>query len=365
MLSKLRFLPKTGLFSKESELPRVDPDRFRFARISEDPERAVIQRLGLAILLLLALALITYIGRAGYSDSAGGDSPLTFVDALYYATVTITTTGYGDIVPVTQEARLIATLLVTPIRILFLVLLVGTTLQIVANRRQFRYRFKNWKDEMKDHVVVCGFGVKGRKAIEYMRKHDSTRPAVAIDSSAEALEAANKMDVTGIRGNAFDTDYLEAAQVRSAGKVIVALSTDELSILTVLRVREMNKKVTIVAACREEDNVEILENSGADEVIVSASSAGRLLGMAAQSPAAAEVVNELITFGDGLDINQREVVTKGEELVRDSAETAIAVMRNGEVIRLNQEPDLKLEIGDMVIYIDQEAPSEIDDDPDS
>ena len=55
-------------------------------------------RVLLAIGLLLLVTMITYIGREGYYD-AQGDNPLTFIDALYYSTVTITTTGYGDIVP--------------------------------------------------------------------------------------------------------------------------------------------------------------------------------------------------------------------------------------------------------------------------
>jgi voltage-gated potassium channel len=349
-------LTRLARHRKESDLPRVPSERFKFARVRENPYRAVAQRLGLAAFLLILLAMITFIGRDGYTDTAGGNAPLTFIDALYYATVTITTTGYGDIVPVTQSSRLVTTIVVTPVRILFLVLLVGTTLELVADRSRFLYRLRSWKKDLHDHVVVCGFGVKGRSALEYLANHRSTLAAVVIDTSEEALELANTMEISGILGESSDPEILRAAEIPKAGIVIVSLSTDELSILTILRVRELNKKVKIVASCREESNVELLKRSGATEVIVSASSAGRILGMAAQAPEAAKVVNEMLTFGHGLDINERTITTAGETLNRDADETAIAVVRDENVIRPGDDACLPLRPGDQVIYIYQVKP---------
>ena len=92
--------------------------------------------------LLLLVTLITYIGRDAYIDNEDPSQPLTFIDSLYYATVTITTTGYGDIVPITQGSRLITTVVVTPIRILFIILLVGTTLQVLAEQSRFQFRLR-------------------------------------------------------------------------------------------------------------------------------------------------------------------------------------------------------------------------------
>ncbi len=328
-------------------------DRFRFVSVKKDPLLAIFQRVLLAILLLLVVTLITYIGRDGYTDSQG-DSPLTFIDSLYYATVTITTTGYGDIVPSTQVSRLITTVVVTPLRVLFLVLLVGTTLQVLTNQSKIRFRRKRLEKQLSDHIVICGFGVKGKAALEYMRNHNDDCAAIAIDPSKEALDSANAEDVAGIQGEASDLEILKAARVDLARTVIIAPSTDEQAVLTLLRVRELNKKATVVASCREETNVELLRNSGADEVIVSSSSAGRILGMAAEAPDAARVVNDLLTFGDGLDINEWQVEADGETLVRDDkpAETPIAVVRGTDVLRPGDADCEPLKRLDRVIYID-------------
>ena len=84
------------------------------------------------------------------------------LDAFYYSTVSITTTGYGDIRPVTEDARLLTRCFVTPARVLFLILLVGTTLEILAERSRNAYRVARWRRDLKEHTIVCGYGVKGR-----------------------------------------------------------------------------------------------------------------------------------------------------------------------------------------------------------
>jgi len=335
---------------KKPEPREVPLEKYRFVTIGQNPLRAIALRVLLAIGLLLLVTMITYVGRDGYYD-AHGDGPLTFIDALYYSTVTITTTGYGDIVPDTQWSRLVTTVVVTPLRVLFLILLVGTTLQVLADRSRLIIRRNRWEKELKDHIVVLGFGIKGRSALEYLRNHNDDCPAVAIDIDEEALAAANLLNVNGILGKAYDQEILKAADIEEAATVIVALGTDEQSVLAVLRVHEVAPDATIVVSCREEDNVELLRSSGADEVIVSSSSAGRLLGMAAEAPEAARVINDLLTFGDGLDIDERTVKTHGEPMEVDRAETAIAVVRGDLVMRPGDARCQPLEPGDRVIYI--------------
>lgn len=298
----------------------------RLLKIGDNPFLAIAQRFLLATGLVLLVTLITYFGRDGYTDSQG-DLPLTFIDSLYYATVSITTTGYGDIVPATQEARLITTLVVTPIRVVFLVLLVGTTLQVLTDKSRFNIRRRNWQKELVDHTVICGFGIKGQSALRYLRNHDPDYRAVAVDESEEALATANAEGAGGVLGSSLESEILKAAGIESAARVIVALESDEDSIVTVIRVKELNPAVKVVASCREQKNEVLLTASGADEVIVSSSSAGRILGMAAEAPDAARIVNDLLTFGDGLDINERLVTRAGESLEVKPGQTAIAVVR--------------------------------------
>ncbi|HEU5141980.1 MAG TPA: potassium channel family protein, partial [Solirubrobacterales bacterium] len=124
------------------------------------PLRKILSRLAVALALIALVAGVSYAGRDGYVDP--DDEVMSVLDAFYYSTVSITTTGYGDIRPVTDEARLVTTVVVTPARVLFLILLVGTTLEILAERSREAFRLARWRRRLKDHTIVCGYGVKGR-----------------------------------------------------------------------------------------------------------------------------------------------------------------------------------------------------------
>jgi len=89
--------------------------------------------------------LIVYLGRDGYKDAAEPGQPLTVLACLYYSAATLSTTGYGDIVPVTNWARLVNTFALTPIRVIFLILLIGTTLEVLAERTRRGWRIARWR----------------------------------------------------------------------------------------------------------------------------------------------------------------------------------------------------------------------------
>lgn len=335
---------------------KLAPDRFRFARVEHGPLHAIWQRVLFALALIALVSLVTFIGRDGYHDNSNGGTP-DLLDSVYYATVSVTTTGYGDIVPVTAGARFVNTVLVTPARVLFLILLVGTTLEVLASRSRLIYKMRHWQESVSGHVVICGFGVKGRSALSYLRGNGYEGQVVVIDTDERALDTANALNCAGVVGTSSDRDVLSAACVEKASKVIIATKEDDVAVLTTLRVRELNPDASIIASCREEENIDLLDSSGADEVIVSSASAGRILGMAAEAPAAARVINDLLTSGEGLDIEEREVRPGEIGLAEGQDEAAIAVFRGGQILRLNDPALGTLQPGDHIISITEQPPS--------
>ena len=143
------------------------PDRRAGVRLpTAAPPRPLIaigRRIAIAIGIVLINWLIVILERDKYHDDYDGD--VSVLDALYYTTVTLTTTGYGDITPVTDGARLLNALVVTPMRLLFVVVLVGTTIQALTERSREDFRLGRWRARVKDHVVVLGYGTKGRNAV--------------------------------------------------------------------------------------------------------------------------------------------------------------------------------------------------------
>jgi voltage-gated potassium channel len=88
--------------------------RIRFPSQEISPTRSLGVRLLIAVGLIMLMTAIAYLDRHGYRDIDNSD--VTLLDCLYYSTVSITTTGYGDITPVTDTARLLTTFLVTQVR---------------------------------------------------------------------------------------------------------------------------------------------------------------------------------------------------------------------------------------------------------
>jgi voltage-gated potassium channel len=317
------------------------------------PLRRIVWRVALALGLIAFVALLTYLGRDGYLDPE--DESVSLLDAFYYSTVSITTTGYGDVRPVTDTARLVTTVLVTPARIVFLVLLVGTTVEILAERSRQAYRQSRWRRNLKEHVIICGFGTKGRSAVRtLLGKGLSAERIVVIDESADARARANAQGIAAVAGSATTTEALYEAGVSEASSVVVAVDRDDAAVLATLTARELNSEATIVASVREEENVHLLHQSGASSVITSSGSAGRLLGHAVHEPRVTEVLEDLLSVGEGLDIEHRAVeeseVGPLSELRIDRG-LVVGVIRGGELLRFDDPRAADLQAGDQVVYL--------------
>ncbi|MFJ9826839.1 potassium channel family protein [Streptomyces sp. NPDC101160] len=336
---------------------RVAGARLRLPRrVVEKPLQQVAKRLLMALGVLIATVLIVYLDRSGYHDNA--DDTVDFLDSVYYATVTLSTTGYGDIVPYSDSARLANILLVTPLRVLFLIILVGTTLEVLTERTREEFRRKRWRATLRDHTVIVGFGTKGRSAIQTLCATGLRKDQIVIvDPATKVIEAANADGFVGVVGDATRSDVLLRAEVQRARQIVIATQRDDTAVLVTLTARQLNRGAKIVAAVREEENAPLLRQSGADAVITSASAAGRLLGLSVLSPSAGTVMEDLIQQGSGLDLVERPV-TKAEagKSVRETKDLVVSVLRGHRLLGYDDPAASPLQLTDRVITIVRAAP---------
>ena len=328
------------------------PARIELPGDAPRPLERLGRRLALAVGLMLFVALLAYLGRDGYHDDSGTE--IGMLDAIYYATVSITTTGYGDIRPESDAARLVTTVLVTPARVLFLILLVGTTLELLAERTRAAYRLSRWRRRVKDHILICGFGTKGRSAFQTLTARGvDPEQIVVIDERPDAREQARAMGLATVAGNASRSEVLQAADIEEARAVIVAPDRDDAAVLITLTARECNRTATIVSAVREEENAHLLREGGANSVITSSDAAGRLLGMATHSPQLVELLEDLLMVGQGLDLVERDVRPDQAGPIEDLGwrDPVIAVVRDGELLRFDDDRASEIEAGDRVVCL--------------
>ncbi len=330
------------------------------------PLRELGKRALLALLLLLLSTVTVYLDRDAYVDNVRDDG-VSFVDALYYSTVTMTTTGYGDITPWAPHARLLNAILITPMRVGFLVLLVGTTIAVLANEGSRSLRDLQWRRHMRNHIVVIGYGTKGRSAVNTLRRQSPDSHAiVVIDNNEVAVNDANLDGLAAFLGDGTRRDLLRRAEVSKARKVIICLSRDDAAILTTLTVRQLNPGAAIIVSVREHDNVALVRQSGATSVVTSSDTVGRLMGLSAVGPELGDIIQDLLTAGTGLEVHQRQALPAevGQNPGSLTHERVIGLIRGGTMRRFYDSTAAKIQTGDQLIVVrrGQRPELPIDDD---
>ena len=305
------------------------------------------------VLLLLGIALsVHWFDRDGLRDNIDGQ--ISFVDVLYFTMITITTVGYGDIVPVTQQARLFDTFIVTPIRLFVWLIFLGTAYTFVLRRTWNQWRTRMIERKLTGHTIICGFGNGGSATVaELLRKGADPDSIVVIDPDEERLSAAVACGVLALKGDATRNATLDAAGIERAAAVVVSPGRDDTTALIVLSARQMNKTVRISASVRNEENEDLVHQAGADTVINPVNFGGHLLAQSVSGSHTVEYLQDLATAGGRVFIRERAVDADevGRPLASLTSGLGLRVLRGSSVYGFWEEPAKRLQVGDVVIEV--------------
>lgn len=349
--------------SSRLQVPRDDPNApppLKFPERRFSPIRNIGVRILIAVGALLVTTTLVWVEGDCYQDR-GDEGGLSWIDSLYYAAVTLSTTGYGDITPVCESARLVNVVIITPLRFLFLIVLVGTTIEVLTQRTREQMRSRRWRSNVNDHTVIIGYGVKGRAAAKSLvdagiDRHD----IVVVATDRGEVDEATRDGFVGVVGDGRRENVLRDAAIERARRIVVATNEDDTSILVTLTARRLSPNATIVAAVREAQNLEILRQSGANNVIPTAESAGRLMGLSLLSSTAGEIMEDLLDSGRGLEVVEREITREEMGLspsdLDATGQIVLAVIRDGVAHRFDANDITRLEPGDRLVVIRHNPP---------
>lgn len=283
-------------------------------------------RMAIMLGMIVFIVAFLWFERDSLRDSIDGH--ISFSDVIYFTMISATTTGYGDIVPVTDRARLFDALIVTPIRVFFLLLLAGTAYTFIIKRTWNRWLMKLIQKNLRDHILIAGFGVSNDKALEELLKRGTpARRIVVIDDDREALDRAAECGVAVLQGDAARDETLLSAHVDRAAALLVSTGRDDSNILVVLTARKLSSDVKISVTIRESDNEDIAKQAGADTVINPVSFTGLLLASSLEGPYRADYLSDLATSEGRVMLRERIV---GDEEAGRSPEQVCT----GQVVRL-------------------------------
>lgn len=297
----------------------------RIPKRTLSPSAAVGRRIALAASLVLFVALVVRLSRDGYVDI--NDDPISMLDAIYYASVTVTTTGYGDISAVSPGARLGTIFLITPARIMFLILVVSTTVEVLTEQSRILRAKQRWRQDVNDHTIICGFGETGHAAAsDLVSRGVDPASIVVVDKSEDAIEDGTRRGFVGVVGDASDIEVLQQAGIDTAAQIVVAPNRDDTAVLITLTARELNSKAHITVGVKEHQNLHLLRQGGADEVIDATAAIGRMLGLGSHDPAAATVLDDLLDAGVGIELVEVAATANGEAAIPSGA-TLVGIIR--------------------------------------
>jgi voltage-gated potassium channel len=310
-------------------------------------------RLGIAFALIAMLVLVHWIGRDGLKD--GYDGEVSLLDVAYFTVVSITTTGFGDITPVSNSARFVETFVVTPVRLTVIFIFVGTAYTFVIRHSWEKWRMARIQDSLSDHVVVLGYGVSGSQSVrELIERGVAPGNIVVIDPGEDRLAEAEKLGVNVMQADATRDETLKAVRIDAAQSVLVSAGRDDTSILIVLTVRHLAPKVPISVVVRAEDNEVLARQAGADNVINPVRFTGLLLAGSVKGAHIADYLADLASVGGRVQLVER--VVSPEECGRPISElrsggAGLRVYRNGRAIGFWEEECQVLQPGDVLVEI--------------
>jgi voltage-gated potassium channel len=329
------------------------PDQVTLRRRGSLPVWAQLAwRAGLVVGLLVFTIALHWFEREGLKDSHDGH--ISFLDVVYFTMISITTTGYGDIVPVADNTRLFDALVVTPIRIFFVLIFVGTAYTFVIRRTWERWRMERLRKTLCNHVVVAGFGTSGSEAVDELIAR-GTRPQdiVVIDASAEALERAESLGCAVVDADATRDKTLQAVHVGQARAMIVSAGRDDTSILITLTARHLNPDLHISIAVRNEDNELIARQAGATTVINPVSFAGLLLASSTDGEHISDYIADLASSSGRVQLSERVITDEecGKPLSALVKGLGVRVYRDGIPHGFWEPEAQSLKPGDCIVEI--------------
>lgn len=306
-----------------------------------------------AVLALYAFAVaFHWLDREGLRDNF--DDHISFLDIIYFTMISITTTGYGDIVPISPGARMFDALVVTPIRIFVILIFIGTTYQFILKRTWDRWRMAQIQKMLTNHIVVAGFGKTGSDAVnELIARGIDPSCIVVVDGSEHALARAEDAGCNVLVGDATRDQTLQDVRIERAKTLIVATGRDDTSILVTLTARHLAPDVPISIIIKADDNEFPARAAGANTVINPVSFAGLLLAGSVQGTHVADYMLDLASVDGRVHLSERCVTSAeiGKPLSAISTGLGVRIYRNGEPYGFFEEQAKTLQADDVIVEI--------------
>lgn len=307
--------------------------------------------------LLVAIVIIVMLGTLGFRLI----ERWSWLDSLYVVLQTVTTVGFGDVVPATRAGRAFA--------IVLMVTGIGTVLYTLTTAVQsvveseilatfgMRRRYRQMR-KLENHFIVCGAGRIGLRIVREMQRERAR--FVVIERNPQKVANLTESGAHVVARDATLEETLLEAGVKRARGLATCLPDDADNLYVVLTARDLNRNLHIVARAVEEQAEPKLIRAGANRVVAPTIIGSHRMAQALMRPAVADFMDSIAAENLGLGFEQVDVSPASplvgkrikEANIRSEFDAAVVAIRklDGEVI-YHPDGDAVIEADSLLIVI--------------
>ncbi len=309
---------------------------------------------------VIALVLVVLFGTIGFMLVEGWN----FIDSFYMTIITVTTTGFEEVHPLSKSGELFTVILV--IASFSTVIFIGSIgFQILIESKIFRRRKMHKQiEELKDHYLVCGFGRMGSHICNELK--NANVPFVVIENNAENYPKLDELNYLYDTGDATSDSTLLRAGVKKAKGLVAVLSSDAENVFATLSAKSLNPNIFVVARAVDDNTEGKLMKAGADRVVKPYELGGVRMAEILLRPGVMDFI-DVVAGKKNLDLQIEEItVRKGSSIagktlselpLRSDLNIIIVAIQNEEkgIFIYNPKSDTRIDEGNKLIAIGEQS----------
>ncbi|MEJ2694238.1 MAG: NAD-binding protein [Candidatus Thiodiazotropha sp.] len=271
---------------------------FRYTRSISEFVKVLSEKRIELLTLFIIMAFITFTAATAlffFESEHQGRQVDSFFDSIYWAMVTMSTVGYGDITPQTPAGRMVALLLIIAglgVISFFTSIIVSAFGEKINEIRT--HRIFSEVERKRVDTLICGFGRIGEVVADRLRRDNC--PFVVVDPQEEHVEQARRLGYLAVHGDGENNELLLNLGIENRIRRLLCLTGDDVvNVYITLTARQFNPEVEIISRANHRENITKLYRAGASHCVTPNQVVGLIAAEYAGQPVAFEAVYGLLT----------------------------------------------------------------------
>ena len=286
----------------------------------------------------------------------------SFLDALYMTVITITTVGYREVIPVSENGRIFTIFIIfSGMGIIAYILgivaqaMIDFQVRSIIGRRRLGMKIRS----MKDHYIICGYGrigkIIGRDLLA------SEIPMIVIDNEPDFHATVQDTNIPFIHDDATSEDVLLEAGIQRAKGLVSVVASDADNLFITMTARGLNPELFILARAEQKHTEKKLIRAGADRVVLPYLLGGQRMAQTLIKPAVTDFLEFTVHnqemglemaelgVGEGSALNEETLIDSG---IRQKFDVIImAVRKKSGDMAFNPSSTTRIAAGDTLIAL--------------